>query len=67
MTGRKRFVRMALATGLTVVLAMVLSNVVQATIVSTSGEITKIAPPPSVMLDQLRATRRCLPSMNSSV
>ena len=55
MTGKKRFVRIAMATGLTVVLATVLSSVVQASIASVSGQITKIAPPGSVVLGVLES------------
>lgn len=55
MTGRKRFVRMAMATGLTVILATVLSSVVQATIVGVSGQITLIGSPASVMIDALES------------
>lgn len=55
MTRKKQFLRMLLATGLTVILATVLSSVVRAAIVSTTGQITQIAPPPSVELDQLES------------
>ena len=60
MTRRKQFVRMALATGLTVVMAAVLSGVVHASIVSTSGEILKIAPPSSVLLGALESNTTML-------
>jgi len=47
---------MLIATGLTVIMAGALSSVVWATIASTSGQVTKIAAPPSVELGQLESS-----------
>jgi hypothetical protein len=51
----KCLVRMMFATGLGLVLATAASSVVRAAIVSVTGQLTKIAPPPSVELGMLES------------
>jgi hypothetical protein len=55
MTFGNRCSRTLLAAGLAVVAAAALSSVVWAAIASTSGQMTQIAPPPSVEFDQVES------------
>jgi hypothetical protein len=55
MSRKNESLRMTLAAGLAVMLATAFTSVVGAAILSVSGEITKIAPPPSVELSQLES------------
>jgi hypothetical protein len=55
MTRTNRYLRMLLAAGLSVMLALALSVVVRAAIGSTTGQMTNVAPPPSVELHQFES------------
>jgi hypothetical protein len=55
MTRANRCCKILIASGVAVVTAAALSTVAWATIVSTTGQMTKISPPPSVELHQLES------------